>query len=189
MRELDEMRTASKDLEKRRKEQAELESQARAATLTLALKSWETSILPNWRAALRPDAEGKALRALWWQGTMPVRWRGRLWGMAVGNGLTLSGKAAFAKFLDKAKRGIEEGTLSSEVVDALDRDIEITLPLLKLFQRDGVMHEDLKNVLLAYCVFNEGKPRYVRHRTHSDPLLTRLSPREFLILPPYSSST
>jgi hypothetical protein len=48
------------------------------------------------------------------------------------------------------------------VTEAIDADIDLTLRRVKLFQRDGPMHDDLRNLLLAYSVFHSPSPRYVR---------------------------
>lgn len=144
----------------RRKSETEAASLARMAVLASALPTWETYILPNWRAVLRVDSEGLALRKLWWSGSMPVRFRGRLWGMCIGNGLALS-RSAYGATLSRAKKGVSEGRYPEEVMSALLKDVEQTLPKTKLFQKDGVMHDDLVDLLLAYSIY-DGEPRYVR---------------------------
>ncbi|KAI5481595.1 TBC domain protein, Rab GTPase activator [Pseudohyphozyma bogoriensis] len=160
LRELEAMLTASKEAEKRRKAGLEAAAAARAATLAAALPTWESTILPNWRAVLHDDATGKSLRKLWWDGTMPVRWRGRMWGLCIGNGLAV-GKTAYASALARAQKGIDDGQYPLGEKEKMEHDVEDTLPDLKLFQKDGgVMHEDLMGVLLAYSVHAGGQPRY-----------------------------
>ena len=146
--------------EKRRKSQQDIAHQQRMTIIAAAHSTWETSILPNWRAVLRPDAEGERLRSLWWAGSMPVRWRGRLWGMCVGNGLAV-GKGSYANCLKKAQGALEEGSYDLEVLKAIEKGVEETMPMLKLFQKGGAMHDDLKDLLLAYSVFGDGNPHYV----------------------------
>jgi hypothetical protein len=150
----------SLSLEKRRKSRIEASAAARATKIATALPTWETSILPNWRSVLHPNAEGLALRKLWWSGTMPVRWRGRLWGLCVGNGLAVS-KNSFTGHLARARKGVEDGSFPVEVMKQLEDDVERTLPTLKLFQKGGVMHEELVDLLLAYTVYANEQPRYV----------------------------
>lgn len=166
--------------EKRRKSQVEADAVLRSAHLASTLPICEYShhfdgrsleltktrelgekmILPNWRAVLRHDPEGTKLKSLWWSGTMPVRFRGRLWGMTIGNGLAI-GKSAFATSLARANTLISAGKYPEVAISKLDSDIAETMPLLRLFQVGGVMHEDLKNLLLAYSVFRDGAtPRY-----------------------------
>ena len=91
---------------------------------------------------------------------MPVRWRGRLWGMTVGNGLAVS-RSAYGTALARAKVGIDEGRYPGSVMDQLLEEVEETLPALKMFQKGGVMHDDLVDVLLAYSVYGTGAPRHV----------------------------
>lgn len=97
---------------------------------------------------------------------MPTRWRGRLWGLCIGNGLAIS-KAAFSTHLIRARTAIDEGRYPPDVLAALERDVEDTLPTLKLYQKGGVMHDDLVDVLLAYIGYQASetmeRPRYVSH--------------------------
>lgn len=157
------MRIASIGAEKRRQSQIETAAVLRSSILASTLPTWEKFMLPNWRAALRADPEGVSLRKLWHAGTMPVRFRGRLWGMVIGNGLAI-GKASFASCLKKANTIVDAGKYPKETMERLEQEIEETMPLLKLFQSGGVMHEDLRNILLAYSVFKDGLPHYVRSR-------------------------
>lgn len=91
---------------------------------------------------------------------MPVRFRGRLWGMTIGNGLAI-GKTSFTTSLARANALMEAGSYPEAVMSRLDTDISETMPLLRLFQKGGVLHEDLRNLLLAYSVFTDGKnPQY-----------------------------
>lgn len=164
--------------EKRRKSESESALQARAAVLAAALPTWESSILPNWRVVLRPDANGRALRKLWWDGTMPVRWRGRLWGMCIGNGLAVS-RSAYGVHLARARKGREEGRYPAGEMEMLLRDVEETMPDLKMFQEGGVMHEDLVELLMAFSVYGDGVPRYaslssLRVGNVADPLCCSL---------------
>lgn len=121
-------------------------------------------MLPNWRAVTHESAEGRELRRLWWDGTMPVRWRGRLWSLCIGNGLAVS-RTSFNGILDQARRGMSDGTFPEETMAALEEDVQGTLRNLKLFQRGGAMHEDLVDLLLGYVVYTSKataqKPRYV----------------------------
>jgi hypothetical protein len=91
---------------------------------------------------------------------MPVRWRGRLWALAIGNGLAVP-KSAYGNALAKVKRGLEEGWMEG-VKEEAEEDVEGTLPALKLFQKGGVMHEELVDLLLAWSVYEKAEPRYVR---------------------------
>jgi TBC1 domain family member 14 len=158
-------RSPSSFAEKRRLASLESARALRTARHAAAFPTWESSILPNWRVVLHPDAEGLALKKLWWEGTMPVRWRGRLWGLCIGNGLAVS-KGSYAGHLGRARKGVEQEQRSwAEVMERLEKDVEDTLPTLKLFQKGGVMHEELVDVLLAYTAYAASldlrAPRYV----------------------------
>lgn len=52
--------------------------------------------------------------------------------------------------------------MADSILSNIDVDIEETLPQLKMFQPGGPMHEDLRNLLLAYSVFWKREPSYVR---------------------------
>ncbi|GAA6002018.1 hypothetical protein JCM10207_003040 [Rhodosporidiobolus poonsookiae] len=169
LKQLAEMHAASKEAEKRRQSEVEARSAARQASLAAAFPAWEQSILPNWRVVLHDDSAGRRLRQLWWDGTMPVRWRGRLWGMAIGNGLAVP-KTAFAQAQTRVRKAVEEGRLE-EVRKEAEEDVERTLPTLKLFQRGGVMHEELMDLLLAWSTYEKIKPRYPRGLAYPAALL------------------
>ncbi|BGP14683.1 hypothetical protein JCM10213_006237 [Rhodosporidiobolus nylandii] len=169
LRQLAEMRVASREAEKRRKSEHEARAAARAASLVAALPQWESLILPNWRIVLHDDSQGRYLRRLWWDGTMPLRWRGRLWALAIGNGLAVP-KSAFATAQKRARKAEEDGRLD-EVRRLAEEDTEGTLPTLKLFQSGGVMHEELMELLLAWSVYEKDVPRYPRGLAYPAALL------------------
>ncbi|KDE03059.1 hypothetical protein MVLG_06448 [Microbotryum lychnidis-dioicae p1A1 Lamole] len=152
LKQLEEMRAAAKEAERRRQFQLQAAAMARATRIAAAHSVWENQVLPNWRAVTHESAEGRELRKLWWDGTMPVRWRGRLWSLCIGNGLAVS-RTSFAGILSQARRGLNDGTFFKETMAALEEDVQGTLRNLKLFQRGGAMHEDLINLLLGYVVY------------------------------------
>lgn len=145
--------------EKRRRSETEARTAARSAALSSAFPAWEKAILPNWRSVLHDNSQGRHLRRLWWDGTMPVRYRGRLWALAIGNGMAVP-KSAYARALARVQPGLEDGSLE-DVKRAAEEDVEGTLPALKLFQRGGVMNEELVDLLLAWSVYEKAEPRYV----------------------------
>lgn len=145
--------------DRRREAEAAARTAARNATLANAFPDWEKHILPNWRVVFHDDPQGRYLRKLWWNGTMPVRWRGRLWSMSIGNGLALA-KTAFARATERVRIQRQDGRLA-EVEQVAKEDAERTLPALKLFQEGRVMHDDLMELLLAWSVYEKRTPRYV----------------------------
>ncbi|GAA5936242.1 TBC domain-containing protein [Sporobolomyces koalae] len=183
LRELADMFAASKEAEKRRRSEVESKAAARAAAMASALPTWETSILPNWRAVLHDTSEGRSLRRLWWQGTMPVRFRGRLWSLCIGNGLAVS-KTAYMGALARAQNGLEHGRDDiRKVKEDAERDMERVLPTLKLFQKQGgVMHQDLLDLLLAWSVHDQPNPRYPPGLAYpASLLLVNMPPAEAFI--------
>lgn len=146
--------------DRRHRAEAEARRAVRNATLANAFPDWEKHILPNWRVVFHDDSQGRYLRRLWWNGTMPVRWRGRLWSLCIGNGLAMP-KTAFTRASDRARHLLRDGALA-EVEAAAKRDVERALPALKLFQEGRVMHDDLMELLLAWAVYEKRVPRYVR---------------------------
>lgn len=119
---------------------------------------------------------------------MPVRFRGRLWSLCIGNGLAIS-KNQYALCLQRARDLLEvegavdrEGTTGAgggddeantrrveasarrrqelvEFRDAARLEMQHVLPTLKLFQKGGVMHQDLLDLLLAWAVHNTDHDR------------------------------
>jgi len=165
---LAEMYAASREADKHRREAEAHRAAVRAQQHAAAFPAWEASILPNWRVVLHDSADGRKLRQLWWDGTMPTRWRGRLWAMCIGNGLAVP-KGAFAHAGGRAARLRAAGRLG-EVERAARADAERTLPALHMFQEGAVMHDDLMEILVAWAVYEKSTPRYVR-RSLSPPLI------------------
>lgn len=161
--------------DRRHRAEAEARAAARNATLANAFPDWEKHILPNWRIVFHDDSQGRYLRRLWWNGTMPVRWRGRLWSMCIGNGLAMP-KTAFARATDRAQHLRREGQLV-EVEAAAKEDVKRTLPALKLFQENRVMHDDLMELLLAWSVYEQRTPRYAEGLAFPAALLLLNMPR------------
>ncbi|BGP23514.1 TBC1 domain family member 14 [Rhodotorula toruloides] len=180
LEQLAEMLAASREAEKRRRSEAEARSALRSTALATVFPVWEKSILPNWRIVLHDDAHGRRLRALWWDGTMPVRWRGRLWAMCIGNGLAV-GKNELSKASERVGALREAGEFA-EVEREAKEDVERVLPALKLFQEGRVMHEDLMEVLLAWTVHEKVTPRYARGLAFTAALLIlNMSPAEAFV--------
>jgi len=155
LKEYKEMLSHSKATEKARRQQAEQKRAQKEHAAAQALSAWEKDILPNWKAVLRNDK----LREVWWSGTMPPRHRARLWQGCIGNGLAL-GKASYNRALALVQTLRTAGIFPQEVFDAIELDIESTLPQTKLFQATGPLHADLRDLLLAQSVFWSTTPSY-----------------------------
>ncbi|GAA5906200.1 uncharacterized protein JCM6883_005474 [Sporobolomyces salmoneus] len=185
LKQLADMLAASKEAEKRKRLESEQKAAARASALASALPTWESQILPNWRAVLHDTSEGRYLRKLWWQGTMPVRFRGRLWSLCIGNGLAIP-KNSYAISLQRAKKGLEGGNERlEEFRREAEEEMENVLPSLKLFQKKGgVMHDDLLDLLLAWAVHDLDRPipKYPRGLAYpASLLLVNMPPPEAFI--------
>ncbi|GAA5991252.1 hypothetical protein JCM5350_005959 [Sporobolomyces pararoseus] len=174
LKELEQMLAASKEIEKRRKIEREEKLKLKNQALNSAFPTWETQILPNWRSVLHDTSQGKQLRKLWWQGTMPIRYRGRLWSLCIGNSLAIS-KNSFNLSLERARKYLE---LGREGIVKFKREaegeMEGVLKGLKLFQKEGgVMHQDLLDLLLAWSVHDtdRGILEYPKGLAYSASLL------------------
>jgi hypothetical protein len=72
------------------------------------------------------------------------------------------GLASFTKSLALANSYLSTNRLPDYISELIDQDMAETLPQTKLFQGEGPMAFDLKNLLLAYSVFWKEKPSYAR---------------------------
>ena len=151
------MLVQSKAMEARRTSLADLQRQKKEQLMLNHLPTWEKEILPNWKAA----RNNEALKKVWFSGSMPARYRSNLWSACIGNSLMV-GKSSYVKSLALANSLLKSDRFPAEDLQQLEEDLEQTLPQLKLFQTDGPMYEDLRNLCLAYSVFWKEKPRYVR---------------------------
>ncbi|EGG05279.1 uncharacterized protein MELLADRAFT_36891 [Melampsora larici-populina 98AG31] len=154
--------------EKRRSTLAHERRLAREHLIASYQPTWEKDVLPNWKN----DAQGKSLRDMWWLGTMPPRHRGRLWHQCIGNAGAVGrcelasicslSDTAFLKSVALAKSLMNSNPprFPAEVIEAIDADLALTLPKLKLFQVGRPMHNDLRQILLAWAVFWRERPFY-----------------------------
>lgn len=68
---------------------------------------------------------------------------------------------SYTRALTVAQTLLSEGRYPYNIIDAIEADIEVTLPQTKLFQSVGPLYKDLKDLLLAHSVFwKEGTPMY-----------------------------
>ena len=98
-------------------------------------------------------------RELWWRGIAP-RSRAEVWERALGNELALN-NSTFEKALQRSrdveaklqKLDEQEPCKERSWFEAMDRDIKATFPELKIFQPGSSLHNDLSDVLKAYCMY------------------------------------
>ncbi|GAA98640.1 uncharacterized protein L969DRAFT_63337 [Mixia osmundae IAM 14324] len=156
LQQLDHMRIAAKETEKKKRAAAAIRKQARDRAAAEAFSTWEKEILPNWHAV----GSSAKLRDVWWSGTMPVRYRANLWSLCIGNGLAIS-KGSYAKAHQLVSRLLTSSTYPEEILIMIDHDISRTMPNIKLFDKEnGPMWSDLRNLLLAHSVFWRDRPSY-----------------------------
>lgn len=143
----EEMMRLSREKEAKKQQELEEKRRQRDAELQENMKVWESEILPSWTRARREIH----LRKLWWKG-IPPSIRGRLWAMACGNNQMLP-RNLYSKASAEAQERMKRGTFPLGDLQALEADIEQTLPSLKLFQKDiGALHGDLHSLLCALVV-------------------------------------
>lgn len=98
-------------------------------------------------------------RELWWRGVAP-RSRAQVWQRAIGNDLALT-EVTYTKALQRAKdvearlakSGKEELSKEKAWFDAIQRDVRVAFPELRIFQPKGPLHGDLVDVLMAYSMY------------------------------------
>lgn len=163
--------------ERKRETLAQQRRSTKDKEINAALPIWEKDIVPNWKVVL----DDEKLRKIWWSGTMPAKCRGLLWTACIGNGLAI-GKctlapslrlsasdislralmpASYTKSLAQANSHIEQQRMPQSILDDIDADIQDALPQVKFFQPGAPLHDDLRNLLLAYSVFWKREPSYV----------------------------
>lgn len=112
-------------------------------------------------------------RELWWRGVAP-RSRADVWEKAIGNDLALNA-ATYNRALQRSQEievqisrgGKYEQFKERTWFDAIRRDIRATLPELKMFQVGSPLHDDLTNILMAYCMYRSDVG--YSHGTHVSP--------------------
>ena len=67
--------------------------------------------------------------------------------------MLMSEAEAYKTYLARSKRALEDGRFPQEVLDQMERDMDNTLPTLKLFVPGSPMREDLKEFLCAWIVY------------------------------------
>ena len=128
---------------------------AKDDTKSALLRIWEEHVLPNWDRVVREPRT----RELWWRGVAPKS-RAQVWERAVGNDLALT-DVTYKKALQRAndvqarllKSGKEELGKEKAWFDAIQRDVKLAFPELKIFQPNGPLHGDLVDVLRAYSMY------------------------------------
>lgn len=133
-----------KAAEAKRQRDEEERLRKKEVELREATKIWEDEILKDWKVA----RSNPRLRETWWKGAPPSL-RGRIWQLTIGNALMLprnlcaTTKTRVGEMRSSGKWPPDDADVDAAILD----DIARTLPSLKLFQVDGPMHDDLRELL------------------------------------------
>ncbi|XP_049591306.1 TBC1 domain family member 12 isoform X1 [Syngnathus scovelli] len=152
-----------KDAQKKRRQMKE--RHRHEDSISNAMVVWNTHILPHWNAVKAT----RRVRDLWWQG-LPPGVRGRVWSLAIGNELNITGEL-YDIFLCRAKEKWRSYSETSSVnndsesdggtsladressLELIKLDISRTFPSLFIFQKGGPFHDVLHSVLGAYTCY------------------------------------
>lgn len=153
---------------------------AKDNTKSALLRIWEEHVLPNWDQVVREPRT----RELWWRGVAP-KTRGQVWQKAVGNDLALT-ELTYKKALQRAKDAEarlarpakEELSKEKAWFDAIQRDVGVAFPELKIFQPHGPLHGDLVDVLKSYSMYRSDVG--YSHGTHVSCCPTIIAPADQL---------
>ena len=124
-------------------------------TKSALLRIWEEHVLPNWNQVIGEPRT----RELWWRGVAPKS-RAQVWRKAIGNDLALT-EVTYQKARQRAKdvelqhtKAGQEGLNKEKAwFNAIQRDVRVAFPELKIFQSGGPLHGDLVDVLMAYSMY------------------------------------
>ncbi|WFC96245.1 hypothetical protein MBRA1_002901 [Malassezia brasiliensis] len=139
------MMQRSKEAEKKREEERVALQRKKDEEAEQMRRVWDQEILPCWTRA----RQEQKYQSLWWQG-IPQPLRARLWPRAAGNNLMLP-HDLFVRASHEAQNALAQGRFPEALCAAIDAEISVTLPSLRLFDHAAApMHTDLRDVLYAY---------------------------------------
>ena len=156
LKEYQRMMELSQEAERKKAAQVADLQCAKDDTKKTLLRIWEEHVLPNWDQVIREPRT----RELWWRGVAPKS-RAQVWPKVVGNELSLT-EMSYSKALQRAKEIEKQIATGSEIeqhrkeklwFDAIQRDVKVALPDLKIFQPGGPLHDSLIDVLMAYSMY------------------------------------
>ncbi|KAK9332946.1 rab-GTPase-TBC domain-containing protein [Lipomyces starkeyi] len=115
-------------------------------------------------------------REIIWRSGIPSRDRERVWKLLIGNELDITATQFDILVNDPhAKDRVE--TTDSSIHRKILENVDSIYPEIKLYQRDGPLHESLVNILHAYAVYYKGNIEYTPGMsTIAGALLLNLSP-------------
>uniref|UniRef100_A0A060T9A3 ARAD1C36498p n=1 Tax=Blastobotrys adeninivorans TaxID=409370 RepID=A0A060T9A3_BLAAD len=108
-------------------------------------KTWKSHILPNFATVVSEPST----RELWWRG-VPAQLREKVWRMKIGNKLLIT-KDDYSTALRNGRHTVEVTNLD------VDKVVDTILPNLSIFKSPhGPLHDDLVNLVVAYCGYKGG---------------------------------
>lgn len=163
-----------KAAEAKRHKDEEEKQRFKEVQLREATKIWEDKILKDWKVA----RSNPRLRDTWWKGAPPSL-RGRVWQLAIGNmqmlprNLCATTKSRVSELKVAGKwppnNALQDAGAAAQDVDAaISEDMERTLPSLKLFQAQGPMYEDLKDLLECLMVLRSDQAEEISRNRNRD---------------------
>ncbi|KAL7289030.1 hypothetical protein TKK_0016985 [Trichogramma kaykai] len=132
-------RERREERERRQQREQQLREEERLAEDS---HTWVVQVLPRFYV-LR---DTRRVRDLWWRG-LPPSVRGRVWRLAIGNGLNLTSQL-YELCLERA-----QAQPRNESLAAIRLDVARTFPSLCVFQETGPLAENLRGVLAAYALY------------------------------------
>ncbi|RSH93186.1 hypothetical protein EHS25_007539 [Saitozyma podzolica] len=163
----EEMMSHSRVAEKERKKSADAGKVEKEKRIAAATPRWDglLSGQGGQRFSTENVMNDEGLRRMWFEGP-PGYLRGKAWSLAIGNELAMS-KDAYKFYVTRAKKAVDSGRFPQDTLDRMDKEMDETLPTLKLFGPSGPMREDLKEILCAWVVYRSdsalGYASYISH--------------------------
>lgn len=116
---------------------------------------WTTNILPRFERAVQ---EPKT-RELWWRG-IPIKYRALIWKARAGNTLGIT-KSTYEQALKGGREAIAKLNSQAELSETEQKQKQMfdllssseALPELGLFGKNGPMHDQLIDILIAFAVY------------------------------------
>ncbi|KAK6908825.1 hypothetical protein I204_01890 [Kwoniella mangroviensis CBS 8886] len=143
------------------KEQRKLE---REKKLTIVIPKWE-ALLHDKEFNVQRVQNDPGLRNMWFEG-VPTHLRGLAWSKAIGNPLAVS-KDAYRTYVTRSEKAQKSGRFPQDVLDQMEKDMDNTLPTLRLYHRGSPLRDDLKEIMCAWVVYRSddglGYAPYISH--------------------------
>lgn len=144
---LEHLAMADKKKEQKRRSQELLRNKQRAQDE----EKWKNTVMSHIGdpLALKRALSIPETREMWWRG-IPSKYRETIWKTQIGNHLSIS-EQDYQNLISEAKK-----LKNSALHNKIKADVDQTFPELQIFgSRNGPLHEDLTNLLLAYSIYRK----------------------------------